>query len=299
MRDEREAFFDALFQRTATQDEACITLTAIHPDGSHPHPSRHVRVADKTALRDALAALDAANRQGWGAFVAIGLRRPGLSRWQRGSVDDVVALPAVFVDIDDRSPDALARLRGFGLPPSCIVHSGGGFHAYWWLEEPTRALDQARRVLQALAARLSGDHTSVAQSLRIVGSVNTKPARKGALCRLVHLDDRRYPLTAFPLPSPRVLQLPTAIQLPLSIVTERIGQVADMLSLQGFTRRGDWLNGPCPNAERHKHGDRHPSFGFNTRTGYGFCHVCGSMLLKDLCALLNIHSISVIPIRKR
>ncbi|MBV6438319.1 MAG: hypothetical protein IT319_06730 [Anaerolineae bacterium] len=131
MRDERDVFFDALLHRIATHDEPCITLTAIHPDGSHPHPSRHVRVADKAALRDALVDLDAANRQGWGAFVAIGLRRPGLSRWQRGSVDDVVALPAVFVDIDDRSPDALARLRGFRVPPSCIVHSGGGFHAYW------------------------------------------------------------------------------------------------------------------------------------------------------------------------
>ncbi len=287
MRDERDLFFDALFHRTAPHDEACITLTAIHPDGSRPHPSRHVQFADKAALRDALADLDAANRQGWGAFVAIGLRRPGLSRWQRGSVDDVVALPAVFVDIDDRSPDALARLRGFGLPPSCIVHSGGGFHAYWWLEAPTRELDRARKVLQALVAQLGGDHTSVAQSLRIVGTVNTKPARKGALCRLVHLDDRCYALDAFPLPTPRVHTLPTAIHLPHYTVTERIGQVADMLSLQGFTRRGDWLNGPCPNAERHKHSDRHPSFGFNTRTGYGFCHVCGSMLLKDLARLFG------------
>ncbi|MCC6567528.1 MAG: hypothetical protein IT298_17360 [Chloroflexi bacterium] len=278
MRDERDVFFNALFHRCGQRDESCITLTAIHPDGSHPHPSRHVRAADKAALRDALTDLDAANRQGWGAFAAIGLRRPGLSRWQRGCEHDLVALPAVFVDIDDRSPDALARLRGFSLPPSCIVHSGGGFHAYWWLEEPTRELDQARRVLQALAACLGGDHTSVAQSLRIVGSVNTKPARKGALCRLVHLDDRRYPLNAFPLPH--------------DTVTDRIRQVADILSLQGFTRRGDWLNGPCPNAERHKHGDRHPSFGFNTRTGYGFCHVCGSMLLKDLCAVLGVDHVT-------
>ena len=53
-----------------------------------------------------------------------------------------------------------------------------------------------------------------------------------------------------------------------------------------LVQRGDWLNGPCPYAGQHKHGDRHPSFGFNTRTGYGFCHVCGSMLLKELYALL-------------
>lgn len=27
---------------------------------------------------------------------------------------------------------------------------------------------------------------------------------------------------------------------------------------------------------------------FNTRSGYGFCHVCGSLLLKDLCPALGI-----------
>jgi hypothetical protein len=51
---------------------------------------------------------------------------------------------------------------------------------------------------------------------------------------------------------------------------------------------GGWLNGPCPYAGRHKHGDRHSSFGINTRTGYGFCHVCGSMLLKELRVILSI-----------
>lgn len=48
-----------------------------------------------------------------------------------------------------------------------------------------------------------------------------------------------------------------------------------------LVQRGDWLNGACPFPERHKHGDRHPSFGFNTKTGYGFCHVCGTLLLKN------------------
>jgi hypothetical protein len=28
-----------------------------------------------------------------------------------------------------------------------IVHSGGGYHAYWLLEEPTRDLHLARQVL--------------------------------------------------------------------------------------------------------------------------------------------------------
>jgi len=287
MRDERDAFFTTLLARCAPFTQASLTLTAIHPDGRHPHPSRHIQIGDAGTLRKALLDLDTTNQQGWGAFVAIGLRHPRLTRWQRGRAEDVLALPALFADVDDRSPDALSRLRGSQPTPSCIVHSGGGFHAYWWLEQPTTDLDKARRILRGLSDTLGGDPMSVAQCLRLVGSVNTKPSRHGALCRLVHLDDRRYPLDTFPLPLPRVLTPPNTIQLPHHTVTDRIGHVADMLSLQGFTRRGDWLNGPCPYATRHKHGDRHPSFGFNTRTGYGFCHVCGSMLLKELHALLT------------
>ncbi len=285
MRDERDVFFNALFHRCGQRDESCITLTAIHPDGSHPHPSRHVRVANKAALRAALVDLDAANRQGWGAFAAVGLRRPGLSRWQRGCEHDLVALPALFADLDDRSPDALSRLRGFQPTPSCIVHSGGGFHAYWWLEQPLTDFDYARRLLKGLTQSLNSDHTSVAQSLRLVGSINTKPSRHNAPCRVVHLDDRRYPVEAFPEPAPRI-RTPPSPQLPRDTVAGRIAQVAAVFSLNGYRQRGDWLNGPCPNAERHKHRDRHPSFGFNTRTGYGFCHVCGSMLLKDIAISL-------------
>jgi hypothetical protein len=284
MRHERDTFFAALFGQCAPYNEACITLTAIHPDGKHPHPSRHIRISDSRALHDALRDLDDANRQGWGAFAAIGLRRPGLSRWQRGRAEDAIALPAVFVDIDDPSSNTLMRLRQFKPRPSCIIHSGGGYHAYWWLEQPTRELDEARRILQALAGSLGGDHMSIAQSLRVVGSINTKPVRNGAACRIVELVEQRYTLEHFAglLPSPPSPRKPLSQEQTADLTAA----VAATLSLQGFTRRGDWLNGPCPYAGRHKHGDRHPSFGFNTRTGYGFCYVCGSMLLKELYSMM-------------
>jgi hypothetical protein len=56
----------------------------------------------------------------------------------------------------------------------------------------------------------------------------------------------------------------------------------------GFKQRGLWLNGPCPCARRHQHGDSHPSFGFNVQTGYGYCFVCGTLLAKDLCAYFGL-----------
>src|SRR5690606_30127900 len=174
---------------------------------------------------------------------------------------------------------------------------GGGYHAYWGLREPTRELDKARHILHALATSLGGDHMSIAQSLRVVGSINTKPARNGAICRIVELGEQRYTLEHFvgllpSLPSP---QKPV----PYEQIADLTAAVAHTLSLQGYTRRGDWLNGPCPYTTRHKNGDRHPSFGFNTRTSYGFCHVCGSMLLKELCEILSVPTSTTYLEKKR
>jgi hypothetical protein len=57
---------------------------------------------------------------------------------------------------------------------------------------------------------------------------------------------------------------------------------------QGFKQHGEWLHDRCLYPDRHKHGDRNPSFGFNTASGYGHCYVCGTMLAKDICVRLSI-----------
>jgi len=295
MPDERHDFFDHLFARCAAYQQTMFTLTAIHPDGKHPTPSRHVRLDDAAALQDALTRLDAANAMGWGAYFAVGLRRRGLTRWKRGGAADVVALPALFVDVDDPSSEALARLQGAQPSPSCIVSSGGGYHAYWWLDEPTADLETARRLLRGLATALHGDPLSVAQSLRVPSSQNTKPTRNNARCAVIDLNERRYALHDFApfLPSNQLSKKTERPRLLTSAMSytpnaEMVARVTDELLRRRCKWRGDWLNGACPFPERHKHGDQHPSFGFNIRTGYGFCHVCGALLLKDLCAALNV-----------
>jgi predicted transcriptional regulator len=67
-----------------------------------------------------------------------------------------------------------------------------------------------------------------------------------------------------------------------------IDLIARTLAGQGFKEHGDWLCGSCIHPERHKNGDRNPSFGFNRQTGYGHCYVCGTMLAKEVCEILNI-----------
>ena len=181
MRDETSLFLRYLLARCDPfRQTTCLTFTAMHPDGSHPCPSRHVSLEDPVAVNEAVEDLYAANALGWGGYVAVGLRRPQLGRWRRGGTDDVAALPALFVDVDDPSSDMLRKLRDFRPTPSCIVNSGGGYHAYWWLDDPPTKVGSLSPLLQALTTKLGGDALSVAHSLRLPGTVNTKPERGGA-----------------------------------------------------------------------------------------------------------------------
>jgi hypothetical protein len=269
----------------------------MHPDGNHPCPSRHVPFGDAATVNEVVDQLYAANALGWGGYIAVGLRRPELGRWRRGGTDDVAALPALFVDVDDPSSETLRKLRDFRPTPSCIVNSGGGYHAYWWLDDPPTKVGSLPRLLQALTANLGGDALGVAHSLRLPGTVNTKLERGGARCHLIDLREEGYPLADFepliekPIPAPAVLPQNSKLIQGTSEQTlnpDLIAVVATTFAQQGYRRRGDWLNGMCVYPERHTHHDHHPSFGFNTRSGYGFCFVCGSMLLKDLCDVFGI-----------
>jgi hypothetical protein len=94
-----------------------LTLSAIHPDGDRPTPSRHVPLGDQVALDRAVEQLAEANRHGWGAYIGIATRQRDLGRWSRGGKSDLVVLPALFADLDE--PDeALIRLGWFILYPA-------------------------------------------------------------------------------------------------------------------------------------------------------------------------------------
>lgn len=64
--------------------------------------------------------------------------------------------------------------------------------------------------------------------------------------------------------------------------------LAEHFRMRGYRQRREWLNGPCIYPERHKHRDCHPSFGYNTRSGYGYCFVCGSMPAGEMARRLSL-----------
>ena len=237
------------------------------------------------------------NRLGWGAFVAVGLRRRGLPRYRRGSERDLLTLPAVFVDLDDTTSESLIRLLNLRPAPSCITFTGGGYHAYWWLAEPLSDMKLARGILRGLQRVAKSDPLSPVQSLRLVGTRNTKSGRDNALCRIVEMHDSSYNIEAFaplllrsttkPLATPshrRTFQRATSNTINPAVLQA----VSEQLIGRGYVSQGDWLSGPCLYPALHQHGDVHHSFGFNAVSGYGNCFRCGSMLLKDICIEMGI-----------
>jgi hypothetical protein len=112
------------------------------------------------------------------------------------------------------------------------------------------------------------------------------------ILRVPDLADLAAWIEAFKPPQPvRAWQPPTRMNFPTGdapLNPRVIDAIARTLAGQGFKQHGDWLHGSCIYPERHKNGDRNPSFGFNTQTGYGHCYVCGTLLAKEVCAALNI-----------
>lgn len=279
-----------LFERVPASHDQRLTLTAIYPDGQHCTPSRHIALGNPIALHDALNALKQANQLGWGAYYAAGVRRAGLGRWRRGGIADVMLLPALYVDIDNPAFDL--KLPETIPKPSCIVHSGGGFHLYWKLKTPLNDLKRAGELLRTLAQQLNGDPLSVAQSLRLPGTINTKPTR-GTRCQVIQHNEDHYMPDDFHALQPHKAKRVYRLRAPPhsqgdTLNADLINVITQHFQRINYRRRGDWLNGSCIYPRHHQHEDRNPSFGFNTRTGYGYCHRCGSMLLKDICQQLHI-----------
>jgi len=293
-------FLDVLFQHCAPlRSSARLTFTVIHPASQQPTPSRHIPLNNRAALLDTLQRLSDTNQMGWGAYFAVGLRKPGLGRWKRGGAAEVVALPAFYTDIDDPTPATLMKLRGARLPPSVIVHSGGGYHAYWLLDEPTRDLHLARQVLQGLARIFGGDGLSPAQSLRLPGTVNHKPERSGAVCHLVESSDRHYHPSDFgpfvlptlcPITRRSTTQTATYHTSSRTLNVELIHAITTVLYRDYAAqeqRRNDWLAALCPCGHARDSPGAH--FFFNPAIGCGRCHGRhGTLRLTDLCSVLGI-----------
>lgn len=203
------AYFDALF---GTAERGWIALWS-----GRTRQSAWVPAGKQAAAAVAMGAAVA----GHDIYVGVGVQGKRLGRLQRGTAADVIAIPGAWVELDaavpgDNAPppdlapdlDALWGLLGEApLPPSLVVESGDGLHAYWLFPECFIFGDAADREHAASLVRrwqqtirsLAQHHgwrvdpsADLARVLRPAGTRNLKRPDAPILVRLALADGPRY-----------------------------------------------------------------------------------------------------------
>jgi hypothetical protein len=130
---------------------------------------------------------------------------------------DIFRAHAAYIDLDPNKaevekPGGLERERErlmtkicelyvSDIPPTVVVDSGGGYHAYWLFAEPIcrDAEDESNFRRRAECASIELQHvlgsdsvSNVDRVMRLPGTVNRKPGRKPALAKIIDFNDYRY-----------------------------------------------------------------------------------------------------------
>lgn len=203
-------FLGALFGRVPGGMAASIEMRPFAPawsDAAHKKLAPRWRVwRDVQDIRAVAQYAHKAATTGPGLDVYIGVcaRRP-----RGGTSADVVAVPALWAELDGSQSgkghgcaskdDAWGRLASCPVPPSIIVDSGGGFHAYWLLEAAvtdTETLRQVplwnarlRELLRTDAGYAGDDVGDLARILRLPGTTNLKRQNELRPVVLAHCDE--------------------------------------------------------------------------------------------------------------
>lgn len=144
---------------------------------------------------------------GIGTYFGVCTRREGA---KNGGLEDIVECVALWADIDCLKQgipgdEAIRALDFLPFPPSIVVNSGGGLHAYWQLEEAinvTVGSQQCEHVvsaLKSLARVVAGDMKvcDLARIMRLPGTRNSKAETidfygEAATCSVISSSGRVY-----------------------------------------------------------------------------------------------------------
>ena len=140
---------------------------------------RHAAIFGTDQLDELVERAVAENRRpGQNLYIGQALRQPGIAPFGRCGDDEVFALTAFYVDIDDDvTATASINYRNRGCPPTGVVVTGRHPHIraqmLWRLEAPARDLELCRQQNAALAQALDGDPSVVNPSrvMRLGGSI--------------------------------------------------------------------------------------------------------------------------------
>jgi len=311
----------------ARRAAACEFLRALCPDGPQPY---YLVVWGKQGGAEWFSTTEAAveallhrNGAGEDAYVGVALQSQELAEQEakrlgkaakrsavRGYSASAAVLPGLYIDIDvatgrhDASHtlpptvgDALALLGTLPVPPSLVVHTGGGLHVYWlfrepWVLESQLDRDRAARLLKGWESFVRGRFEArgwhldsvadLARVLRVPGTINHK---YGHLVRSDELgarynpsDFEDYAAIAAPAPSAEVRTAPRISTEVLSVDPSRQPN-ADLLMVQALnpTFKNTW--------ERQR-----PDLADQSQSCYDFSLTnllvqagCGDQFIVDVC----------------
>lgn len=213
--DESKQLLNHLFQRVS----GWLELVYICPPGVEI-PGPHI-VAEYYRIgldKPDWSHITAMNAKGYSVYYGCTSKKQRPAAGHRSDERNTNMMSVLWCDLDladghyatkDAAFDALAHFRPV---PTMIVDSGGGMHGLWRIEPMQVTAENhglMKGLLRGIALAVQGDpHVAeTARVFRLPGTVNTKPARLGAVCNLADgfVYDHRYTLDDFaayrPLPT--------------------------------------------------------------------------------------------------
>lgn len=186
--DELRAMHAAVFGRHEWQDHEVVTLVRFV--GGRPRAFKFAPAGDVDEVVAAVRRLEQSHPQGNTHLGVAVYDRRKIQQGKRGGADAVTAMPALVLDIDtadgahrgEHLPsrnDAHRLIREADFRCGLLVNSGGGFHAYYLLDEPLRGSFVNGSANKALLTRWSAYWERAGQTFdcSVDVAVSADPAR--------------------------------------------------------------------------------------------------------------------------
>jgi hypothetical protein len=215
-----------------------------------------------------------------------------------GLICGTVSRNLVVLDLDGEAGYPAFAATFPHLTDTFTVATGGGVgrHGYFYADRLPSSVKAMGTPIGNLELCAEGRQVVAPPSIHPVTGHVYRVEKPLEILRIAHLDDLASWIEAFKPREAMPEWTPPRVSASAgqgNLNPRLIDAIRDDLLSRGFKPHGEWLHGRCLHPERHRNGDRNPSFGFNTVSGYGHCYVCGTLLAKDISTTLGIDPVSV------